>query len=176
MDAHDEERHESRCMLRDILHAQRRRSDSEFREINVESFKEASRKRKENFYNRLSKDVRTLTAHEMCNLGYKSSYHIRRHLKRSAASANKGQWSGGAIKRTRRSHSAIPFDFKSDCIFCSIACDVKTDDRHPNRRSKRKAILSRTADRGKGKKSVKEVLLKVYLVNSFWDSFSLKLF
>ena len=41
MDAHDEERHESRCVFRDILHTCRRRSDSEFREINVESLKEA---------------------------------------------------------------------------------------------------------------------------------------
>ena len=36
-----------------------------------------------------------------------------------------------------RSHSAIPFDFKSDCIFCGVACDVKTDDKHPTRRSKK---------------------------------------
>ena len=58
----------------------------------------------------------------------------------------------------------MPFDFKSDCIFCGIACDIKTDDRHPNRRSKKKGMLSQTADKGKGKKSVKDVPLKVYLV------------
>ena len=172
MDAHDEERHESRCVFRDILHTCRRRSDSEFREINVESLKEARKKRKDNFYNRLSKDTSTVTAHEKCNLKYKSSDHIRRHLMRSAASANEGRWSGGAIKRTRQSHSAIPFDFKSDCIFCGITCDVKTDDRHPNRCSKKKGMLLRRADRGKGKKSVKEVLLKVYLVkNKFFGQF-----
>ena len=81
MDVQDEEGHESRCVFRNILHACRRRSDSEFREIKVESLKEASRKRKDNFYNRLSKDTSTLTAHEKCNLEYKSSEHIRCHLK-----------------------------------------------------------------------------------------------
>ena len=49
MDAHDEERHESRCMFRGTLDTCRRRINSEFREINVESLKEASRKRKDNF-------------------------------------------------------------------------------------------------------------------------------
>ena len=132
---HDEEGHESRCVFRGILHTCRRRSDSEFRETNVGSLKEVSRKRKDNFYNRLSKDSSTLTAHEKCNLEYKSSDHIRRHLKRSAASANEGQWSSVAIKHTRQLHSAILFDLKSDCIFCGIAIDVKTDDRHPNQRS-----------------------------------------
>ena len=112
-------------MFRGILHT----CDSEFREINVESLKEASRKRKNNFYNRLPKDSSTLTTHEKCNLEYKSSDHIRSHLKRSAASANEGQWRSVAIKRTRQLHSAILFDLKSDCIFCGIACDVKTDDR-----------------------------------------------
>ena len=67
------------------------------------------------------------------------------------------------IKCTSWSHSAMPFDFKSDCIFCGIACDIKIDDRHPNRRSKKKGMLSQT-DKGKGKKSVKDVPLKVYLV------------
>ena len=159
-------------MFRDIFHTCRKRSDSEFREINVDSLKEASRKRKDNFYNRLSKDTSTLTAHEKCNLENKYLDHIRHHLKQSVASANEGQWSGGAIKCTRQSHSAIPFDFKSDCIFCGIACDVKTDDRHPNQDSEKKGMLSWTADRGKGKKSVKEVLLKVYLAkNKFFGQF-----
>ena len=93
---------------------------------NMDSLKETSRKHKDNFYNRLSKDTSTLTAHETCNLEYNFLDHIRRHLKQSAASANERQWSGGAIKHARRSHSAIPFDFKSGRIFCGIACDVKT--------------------------------------------------
>ena len=59
------------------------RSDSEFREVNAESLKEASRKRKGNVYNGLLKDTDTLTAHEKCNLEYKSSDHIRSHLKQS---------------------------------------------------------------------------------------------
>ena len=57
-----------------------RRSDSEL-EVNAESLKEASRKCKDNFYIGLSKDTSTLTAHEKCNLEYKSSDHIRRYLK-----------------------------------------------------------------------------------------------
>ena len=70
------------------------------------------------------------------------------------------------FKCTSWSHSAMPFDFKSDCIFCGIACDIKTDDKHPNRRSKKKGMLSQTVDKGKGKKSVKDVPLKVYLVKN----------
>ena len=62
MDVHDEERHESIGVFRYILNTCRRRSDSEFREIKMESLK-ASRKRKDNFYKRLSKGTRTLTIH-----------------------------------------------------------------------------------------------------------------
>ena len=172
MDVQGEEENQSSCLFRNILHTCRRRSDSGFKEVNVESLKEASRKRKDNFYNGLSNDTSTLTAHEKCDLDYKFSDHIRRHLTRSAASANEGQWSGETIKRTWWSHSAIPFNFKLDCIFCGIACDVKTDDRRPNRRSKKKGMLSRTADRGKEKNSVKEVLLKDFLVkNTFLRQF-----
>ena len=72
MDVQDEEGHKSKYLIRNILHTCRRRSDQHFRELNVESLKEAGRKRKENFYNRLSKDTSTLSAHEMCNLEYKS--------------------------------------------------------------------------------------------------------
>ena len=146
MDVQDEEGHESRCVFRNILYTCRRRSESEFREANS--------KRKGIIYNGLSKDTNSLTAHKKCNLEYKSSDHIKRHSKRSAASANDSQWNGGAIKHTRRSHSAIPFDFKSDFIFCGIACYVKTDDRHPNTHSKKKGMLSQTAGRRNGKKSV----------------------
>ena len=162
----NEEGHESRFVFRNILHTCRRRSDSEFREVNVESLKEASRKHKDNFYNGLLKDTATLTTHEECNLEYKSSDHIRRLLTQSAASANKSQWSGGAIIRTRWSRSAIPFDFKSDCIFSGIACDVKTNDSYPNWCLKRKVMLSQTANKEKEKESAKEVLLKVYLVKN----------
>ena len=107
MNVQDEERYESRCVFRNILHTCRRRRDSEFRETNVRSLKEATGKHKDNFCNGLLKDTSKLTAHEKYNLKYKSSDHIRWHLKRSLASANKYHWSSVAIKCTRRSHSAI---------------------------------------------------------------------
>ena len=132
----------------------------------MESLEEAGRKHKDNVCNGQLKDTATLTTHEECNLEYKSSDHIRRLLTQSAASSNKIQWSGGAIIRTRWSHSAIPFDFKSDCIFSGIACDVKADDSYPSWCLKRKVMLSQTANKEKGKKSVKEVLLKIYLVKN----------
>ena len=56
MDVRDEEWHESRFVFRDILHTCRRRNDSEFTEVNVETLKEASRKCKDNFYKGLSKE------------------------------------------------------------------------------------------------------------------------
>ena len=62
MDVQEEEGHESRYVFRNILYACRKRTSSEFREVNVECLKEASRKREDNFYNGLSKDTSTLTA------------------------------------------------------------------------------------------------------------------
>ena len=65
-------------------------------------------------------------------------------------------------KRCRRSE--IPaFNFKVNCLFCGNFCEVKKDLKHPDRWKKNKGILCRTADRGKGKKSFKDVLLKVIL-------------
>ena len=46
-----QEGHESKCVFKNILHTCRGRSNSEFRQVNVESLKEASIKRKDNFYN-----------------------------------------------------------------------------------------------------------------------------
>ena len=117
----------------------------------MESLEEASRKHKDNVCNGQLKDTATLTTHEECNLEYKSSDHIRRLLTQSAASSNKIQWSGGVIICTRWSHSAIPFDFKSDCIFSGIACDVKADDSYSSWCLKRKVMLSQTANKEKGK-------------------------
>ena len=74
---------------------------------------------------------------------YKFLDHIKDHLNRSATSANEGQWSGAAIKSTRRLRSTIPFDFKSGSIFCGIACDVNTDDKHPISAQKRKGCYHR---------------------------------
>ena len=39
-----QEGHESKCVFKNILHTCRGRSDSEFRQVNVESLKEASQK------------------------------------------------------------------------------------------------------------------------------------
>ena len=80
MDVQDEEGHKSRCVFRSMLNTCWRKSDLEFREVNKESLKEASRKRKDKFYSGLSKDTSTLTAHKECNLEYKFSNHIRHHL------------------------------------------------------------------------------------------------
>ena len=70
MDVQDEEEHESGCVFRNILHTCRRRSDSQFREVNLESLKEARRKRKDSIYNGLLKDTSTLTTHEKFNIIY----------------------------------------------------------------------------------------------------------
>ena len=53
------------------------------------------------------------------------------------------------------------FEFKTSCFICGHLCAIVPDERHPERWEKNKGILCKTADRGSGKKSFKEVLLQV---------------
>ena len=55
----------------------------------------------------------------------------------------------------------ISFDFKKSCFICRSKCIVERDPKHPSRWNKKLGALCRTADRGKGKQSFKDVLLQV---------------
>ena len=46
-------------------------------------------------------------------------------------------------------------------VLCGASCNVLKDKKHPDRWKKNKAFLCKTADRGKGNLSFKEVLLQV---------------
>ena len=100
-------------------------------------------------------DDEEIILHRACLLEYTSSDHIRRHLKRKS---NSKQQEPVPTKRTRRSNAS--FDFKKNCLFCAKSCSIEPHSKHPERWRKNKGMLRRTADRGKGKKLVKEVLLE----------------
>lgn len=53
------------------------------------------------------------------------------------------------------------FNFKVNCFICGEVCQTVPDPKHPDRWSKNKGILCRTADRGAGKLSFKEVMLDI---------------
>ena len=100
-------------------------------------------------------DQLNLTLATLVNIKYHKN-HIARHLKRTtpiAEGSSESKWS-------RRSVSTS-FNFKKNCFICGESCNVIPDKKHPDRWKKNKAFVCRTADRGKGKLSFKEVLLQV---------------
>ena len=67
------------------------------------------------------------------------------------------------MKRSKRSSTTF-FDFKKDCLIYGEACNIEKDKKHPERWNENKSFLFRTANRGKGKPSFKEVLLQVRII------------
>ena len=119
-----------------------------------EKVKQCSKKRDDEFYETLDLSI-NLYYHQNCYLTYTSNNHIERYLKRK----NQNQESP-CVKRSKRSSSTF-FDFKKNCLICGEACNIVKDKKHPERWEKKKSFLCRTADRGKGKLSFKDVLLQV---------------
>ena len=101
-------------------------------------------------------DLSSIHYHKNCYLTYTSNDHINRYLKRTHSE----EAGTSDVKRSRRL-STEKFDFKQNCIICGKYCNVIKDKKHPDRWKKNKGFLCRTADRGKGKLSFKETLLKV---------------
>ena len=104
----------------------------------------------------LDRDM-TISCHRNCVCTYTSKDHISRFLKR------KGQCTKAATdqpksKILRRSDSPA-FDFQQHCLFCGQLCVMTPDPCHPD--CWRQVKLCRTADRGKGKKSFKDVIIDV---------------
>ena len=124
-----------------------------------EKVKLCSEKRDDNFYETLNLSS-DLYYHQNCYLAYTSTNHINRYLQRKKQ--NK-EGSSSTVKRSKRSSTA-PFDFKKNCLICGEACNVEKDKKHPERWSKNKSFLCRTADRGKGKLSFEDVLLQVAII------------
>ena len=99
-----------------------------------------------------------LRSHEACISRYTSQFHIDKYLKRKAK--EKLESTPPLPKKTRRASSAnSSFIWKSQCLFCGDACEVKKDSKHPDRW--RRAFVCRTSDRGPNNKSFKDYLLKV---------------
>ena len=53
----------------------------------------------------------------------------------------------------------ISFDFKKSCFMCGSERIVEPDPKHPSRWNKKKGVLCRAADKGKGKQFFRDVLL-----------------
>ena len=96
-----------------------------------------------------------IMACKACFLEYTSYDHISRHLRRKS---NSKQQELVPTKRTRRSIAS--FDFKKKLLFCANSGSIEPDSKHRDRWRKNKGMLCCTADRGKGKRPVKDVLLE----------------
>lgn len=115
----------------------------------------SSIKRKDDFHQRIE-NFSSYKYHNLCYTYYTSKEKIDRHLKR----INEQPVVGPSAKRLNRS-SVSMFNFKRNCFICGQHCEVTPDPKNPGRWEKNRGILCRTADRGKGNKSFKEVLLEV---------------
>ena len=56
------------------------------------------------------------------------------------------------------------FSFKKSCFLCGSEFIAELDSKHPSSWNKKQGVLCRTADRGKGKQSFKDVPLQVIFV------------
>ena len=70
----------------------------------------------------------------------------------------------------------ISFDFKKSYFICGSKCIVEPDPKHPSCWNKEQGVLSKTADRGKGKQSFKDVLLQVVFLLFITDMVNLTIF
>ena len=91
---------------------------------------------------------------------YTSNNHIQWYLKRTGQENNGNSTTSPPIKKSRRPID-IKFDFKCHCILCASECAMAPDAKNPARWQKNKGILCKTADRGEGKLSFKDVTLQV---------------
>lgn len=92
-------------------------------------------------------------AHRNCLSTYTSPCHIERHLKRKKPECS------GRTRPKRKKVSRKPFFWKKQCLFCGDPCEVEKDKKHPDRW--RESYECRTADRGKGIDTFKDVILNV---------------
>ena len=100
----------------------------------------------------------TVPCHKSCISSYTSSAHIQRYLANQTTDSANTCSEPTPAKRSRRSNSDT-FDFMQHCIFCGEECLLNSDDRHHDRW--RHVVLCRTAEYGKDKKTLKEVILDV---------------
>ena len=123
----------------------------------IEKIETSSIKRSDEFSGSLN--VEYAYAHNGCYLNYTSSDHIKHYSKRTGITV--GQTTSTADVKRRRRSELSSFSFKRDCLFCGEVCSVVIDPKHPERWKNNKGVLCRTADRGGGKKTFKEVILEV---------------
>ena len=95
--------------------------------------------------------------HTLCYTAYTSKEKIQRHLKRKSMATILDL----PVLTSKRINDMTPFDFTVNCFICGTFCSVEMDTKHPDRWKKNPGMLCKTADRGKGKLSFKEVILNV---------------
>ena len=109
----------------------------------------ASRSRLDNLHELLSDGTDTkYWCHKSCVSTYTSKSHIKHHISKTDDAP--------PTKRSRRSEQEA-FSFQEHCFLCGKTCEEK-DPRNPKRW--RPFSFCRTADRGKGQKSFKDVILE----------------
>ena len=152
----DTKEDEAVCIFIELLNNCHKRRTIDFRKLSetrLQTVIKASKKRKDNVDIHNNEEIMT---HKACLLKYTSSNFISKHLK---CKSNGKKQELVPTKCTRRSNAS--FEFKKICLFCANSCNIEPDSKHPDRWRKNKGILCCTADRGKEKKSVKEVILEV---------------
>ena len=151
---------ENVCVFKDVLECSNTNeySSVEMSQLRIQKAIESSLRRNDELYTSLQ-SMENIKYHKNCYISYTSNDHIDRYPKRKTQ--QEASSSSSANKRSRRSLSTT-FEFKRNCLVCGEICNVIPDKKHPDRWMKNKGFLCRTADRGKGKMSFKEVLLQVH--------------
>ena len=151
---------ENICVFRDITECLPSvlfapNSLTEARKSTIET---ASKTRKDNFYSTLGSSD-NLRYHTNCYLHYISKNHIDRYLKKRKSEDNFVDGASSSKKNTRS--SSVSFDFQKNCFICASECNVVADKKHPDRWASNKGFLCKTANRGKGVPTFKQVCLDI---------------
>ena len=123
----------------------------------LSKIKDSSAKRQDGLRLNLEPVQSKLYSHNGCYLHYTSSYHIAKYLKRNPPTQKSSSVEEPVAKRRRS--TLLPFNFKETA--CSVEKLVLGDQILAIHQEGKKSILCRTADQGKGKKNLKDVILQI---------------
>ena len=147
------------CIFKDIVHLCSNYKEDTLKPITsktVDKIRNSSRTREDNFNLTIDENTIWKFTHSGCYAVYTSKTHIHRHLKKTG----KRSCTENTDTCRKRTRSSLPtFNFKLHCLFCGQFCEVVCDPKNPSRWNK--AFLCRTAERGTGQVSFKDVLLQV---------------
>ena len=146
------------CIFRDVLEScsvDKCYAVNELTKTRKDTVISSNIKQKDDFH-KIIENFSTFKYHDLCYTYYTSKEKINRHLKR----INEQSVDGPSAKRLNQS-SVRMFNFKRNSFICGQYCEATPDPKNPGQWGKNRGILCRTADRGKGNKSFKDVLLEI---------------